>query len=58
MLTIFARIAPAKNPFPRMELHRDDLLAEAGIPLLAKILDFGQFRHRGKIERAALRARQ
>jgi hypothetical protein len=39
------RIAPAKYPFPRMKLHRDDLLAETGVPLLAKEFHLGQFGH-------------
>ncbi len=42
------RIAPAKNPFPRMELHRNDLLAETAVPLLSKKFHLGQFRHRAK----------
>jgi len=31
-----------------MELHRDDLLAKAVIPLLSKKFDLGQFRHQAK----------
>jgi hypothetical protein len=31
-----------------MKLHRDDLLAEAAIPLLSKKFHLGQFRHRAK----------
>jgi hypothetical protein len=42
------RFSPAKNPFPGMELHRRDFLAEAGVPLLAKIFDLSEFRHRAK----------
>ena len=44
----FPRIGPAKNPFPRMELHRDDLLAKTAVPLLSKKFHLGQFRHRAK----------
>ncbi|MEY2489218.1 MAG: hypothetical protein QOC70_1160 [Verrucomicrobiota bacterium] len=42
------RIGTAKNPFPRMELHRDDFLVEAAVPLLSKKLHLGQFGHRAK----------
>lgn len=42
------RVASAKNPFPRMELHREDFLAQAAVPLLSKKLHLGQFRHRAK----------
>jgi hypothetical protein len=42
------RIAPAKNPLPGMELHRQNLLAEAGVPLLAKKFHLGQFGHQAK----------
>jgi hypothetical protein len=31
-----------------MELHRVDLLAEAGVPLLAKKFHLGEFGHRAK----------
>ena len=44
----FPGIAPAKNPFPRMELHRDNLLAETAVPLPAKKLHLSQFGHRAK----------
>ena len=43
-----SRVGPAKNPFSRMELDRDDLLAEAGVPLLSEKFHLGQFRHRAK----------
>jgi hypothetical protein len=43
-----SRVAPAKYSFPRMQLHRDDLLAETGVPLLAKEFHLGQFGHRAK----------
>lgn len=42
------RVAPAKYPFPRMQLHRDDALTQAAVPLLAKEFDLGQFGHRAK----------
>ena len=42
------RFRPAKNPFPRMELHLDDRLAQAGVPLPAKKFHLGEFRHRVK----------
>jgi hypothetical protein len=48
VLHYLPRIGAAKNPFPRMELHRDDLLAEADVPLLSKKLHLGQFGHRAK----------
>jgi hypothetical protein len=48
MLHDFPRIAPAKNPFPWMEMHSADLLAEAAVPLLAKKFHLGQFGHRAK----------
>jgi hypothetical protein len=31
-----------------MELHRDDLLAEAAVPSLSEKFHLGQFRHRAK----------
>jgi hypothetical protein len=43
-----ARIDPAEDSFSRMELHRNDLLAEAGVPLPSEEFYFGQFRHRAK----------
>ena len=43
-----SRIGSAKDPFSRMELHRDDLLAEAAVPLLSEKFHLGQFRHRTK----------
>ena len=46
-------VRPAKNPFPRMDLHGDDLLAQAGVPLPAKKFHLGEFRHRESIERFA-----
>jgi hypothetical protein len=48
-----ARIRLAKDPFSRMELHRDDLLIQAGVPLLAKKFHLGELGHRG---RSSLRA--
>jgi hypothetical protein len=44
----FLWIAPAKNPFPGMELHRHDPLAETCVPLLAKKFHLSQFRHLAK----------
>jgi hypothetical protein len=31
-----------------MELHRGNLLAQAGVPLFAKEFDLGEFGHRAK----------
>jgi hypothetical protein len=44
----FPRVAPAKNPFTRMEVHREDFLAQAAVPLLSKEFHLGQFRHLAK----------
>jgi hypothetical protein len=43
-----SRIGPAEDSFSRIELHRDDLLAQAGVPLLSEEFHLGQFRHRTK----------
>ena len=43
-----SRIDPAEDSFSRMELHRDDLLAKAGVPFLSKKFYLGQFRHPAK----------
>jgi hypothetical protein len=48
MLYDLARVAPAKNPFSWMEMHRDDLLAKTAVPLFAKKFHLGQFGHRAK----------
>jgi hypothetical protein len=42
----FPWVRSAKNPFPRMDLHGNDLLAQAGVPLPAKKFHLGEFRHR------------
>lgn len=43
-----SRISPAEDSLSRMELHRNDLLAEAAIPLFSEEFYLGQFRHRAK----------
>lgn len=47
-----ARIASAKNSFPRVELDGDDFAPDPWIPLPAKKFHFGQLRHRRKIAAA------
>ena len=39
------RVASAEEAFPAVELDFDDLPAQTGIPLSAKEINFGEFRH-------------
>jgi len=41
------RVRTAKDAFPRVELHAQDLLTQTGIPLPAKIFHLRQFGHSG-----------
>lgn len=43
-----SRIGLAEDSFSRVELHSDNLLAEAGFPLFSEEFHLGQFRHRAK----------
>src|SRR5437868_1069426 len=43
-----ARVRSAKDALQCVELHAHDLLTQTGIPLPAKIFDFGQFGHQAK----------
>ncbi len=49
MLAKFTRLAPAKNSFPRVQLDRENLRTETGVPLLAIEFNLGEFRHRARL---------
>ena len=46
------RIGPPEDPLLRVKVNAQDLPAETGIPLLAVIIDFGEFRHGVRINKS------
>jgi hypothetical protein len=44
------RIAPPKNPLPRVHLHPPNDIANARVPAFSKIFDLGEFGHAPRLD--------